>query len=175
MLRPSRSHLVVPVAAALLLAVLAGPTLAASDPPGNNGTVKVAGKNVDTTPDNEPHPGCIFNVEFFGFDEGLNLKATASFTVLLTSRADGPTFDFPEVWIGQDPASGAGTATGLDATRNYDLNDELAPYVDASNPNQGVHVRLTVHADGAQNADTKSKVFWAQDCVPTPPPPPQES
>jgi hypothetical protein len=170
MLRPSRAHLVVPALVLLLLAVIAGPTLAATNPPGNNGTVKVAGKNVDTTPDNEPHPGCVFNVEFYGFDEGGNLFATARFTVLLGGGAEGPSFDFPEVWIGQDPASGAGTIDGLDARRNYDLNDELAPYNEAGNPNQGVHVRLTVHADGAQDADTKSKVFWAQGCVRSPDP-----
>jgi hypothetical protein len=163
MSRSLRSTLLLPVAACLLIAASAAPAVAA-DPQGNNGTVKVAGRNVDTTPDNEPHPGCVFNVEFYGFDEGGNLNATASFTVLL-GATDGPTFWFPEVWIGQDPASGAGTTDGLDARRNYDLNDELAPFVDASNPNQGVHVRLTVHADGAQNADTKSKVFWAQGCA----------
>jgi hypothetical protein len=176
MFRPSRTYLAVPALAALLLATIAGPTLAASDPAGNNGTVKVSGKDVDGIPDNEPHQGCVFNVEFFGFDQGGNLMASASFTVLLSGGAEGPTFTFPEVWIGEDPASGAGTegvVDGIDASRNYNLNDKLYSFVDASNPNQGVHVRLTVHADGVNDADTvKSKTFWAQGCVR---PPDQES
>jgi hypothetical protein len=176
MFRPSRPYLAVPAVAALLLAVIAAPTMAASDPPGSNGTVKVSGKNVDGIPDNEPHQGCTFNVEFYGFDQGGNLIATASFTVLLNGGAEGPTFTFPEVWIGEDPASGAGTVDGIDASRNYNLNEELYPYVDASNPNQGVHVRLTVHAEGvADSVATKQKTFWATGCVHTPPPPPPDS
>jgi len=55
--------------------------------------------------------------------------------------------------------------TATPASPDYGLNAEPAPYVDASNPNQGVHVRLTVHANGSEGADTKSKVFWAQGCA----------
>jgi hypothetical protein len=170
MYRSFRTLLLVAASAALLLVAAPGAMMAA-DPAGNNGTVKVSGKDVDSIPDNQPHEGCVFNVEFFGFDEGGNLNATASFTVLVSAGAEGDSFDFPEVFIGGDPAFGAGSPDAIDASKNYDLNDELAPYVDASNPNQGVHVRLTVHANRAQNADTKSKVFWAQGCVETPPPP----
>ena len=36
---------------------------------------------------------------------------------------------------------------------------------------KGFHVKLTIHADGSQGADTKHKVFWVQPCeVPTTPP-----
>ena len=35
-------------------------------PPGNNGTVKVDGEPWDSTPNNEPHPGCTFEIDFYG-------------------------------------------------------------------------------------------------------------
>ena len=38
--------------------------------PGNNGTVKIDGVEFDTHPDNEPHVGCVFQVDWYGFDEG---------------------------------------------------------------------------------------------------------
>jgi LPXTG-motif cell wall-anchored protein len=34
---------------------------------------------------------------------------------------------------------------------------------------QGVHVRLTVHAEGSRGADTKFKEFWVGPCGETPP------
>ncbi|HEY1117463.1 MAG TPA: hypothetical protein VGE43_07140, partial [Acidimicrobiales bacterium] len=41
------------------------------NPPGNNGTVKIAGPGDEVGhPSNNPHPGCTFYVEWFGFDEG---------------------------------------------------------------------------------------------------------
>ncbi len=50
---------------------------AVADPPGNNGTVKIDGIELDQHPDNEPHPGCTFEVDFYGF--GANLDATSTF------------------------------------------------------------------------------------------------
>ena len=55
--------------ACLLVAGLAGSALA--DPPGDNGTVKIEGVElVSDQPDNNPHQGCMFTIEFRGFDEG---------------------------------------------------------------------------------------------------------
>ena len=44
-----------------------------ADPPGNNGTVKVDGVVFDDHPDNEPHVGCVFQIDWYGFDEGEDL------------------------------------------------------------------------------------------------------
>src|SRR5688572_17116226 len=41
-----------------------------TDPLGNNGTIKIDGLDWDDAPNNEPHPGCTFEVDFYGFDEG---------------------------------------------------------------------------------------------------------
>jgi hypothetical protein len=75
------------------------------------------------------------------------------------------------VFIGEDDNSGGGSEAGLDASETYTLDvSGVTPH-----PNQGVHVKLTVHADGSQGADTKYKVFWVSGCpTPTSPPPTSE-
>jgi hypothetical protein len=131
------------------------------DPPGDNGTVKVDDVLFDTHPDNEPHVGCVFQVDFYGFDEG-DLWADVTFSV------QPPTGDFVTILtdtvdIGEDPAGGG---TDLDHEETYDLSSALASY--EQHPQQGWHVKLTVNADGSIGADTKYKVFWVTGCE-TPP------
>jgi hypothetical protein len=127
------------------------------DPPGNNGTVKIDDVPFDTHPDNEPHVGCVFQVDFYGFDEG-DLWADVTFSVqpptggfvtILTDTVD----------IGEDAAGGG---TDLDHEETYDLSSALAGY--EQHPQQGWHVKLTVNADGSIGADTKHKVFWVTGC-----------
>ena len=60
------------------------------------------------------------------------------------------------MFIGQDAAGGG---TDLDAQATYNLSGLLGQLGDPQ-PQQGYHVKLTVHADGSQGADTKYKVFW---------------
>jgi hypothetical protein len=130
------------------------------DPPGNNGTVKIDGVPFDTHPDNEPHVGCRFQVDFYGYDEG-NLQADVTFEV------QPPTGGFvtiltDTVGIGEDPAGGG---TDLDRQKTYDLTSVLASY--AQHPQQGWHVKLTVNAEGSIGADVKHKVFWVTGCEST--------
>ena len=66
------------------------------------------------------------------------------------------------IFIGEDPNGGG---TDVDAERDYDLSTALRQLFE--HPNQGYHVKLTVHADGAAGADTKYKTFWVQGCFPT--------
>jgi hypothetical protein len=150
--------------------ISATPIAAASDddPAGNNGTIKVSGHDMDLIPDNEPHQGCDFDVEYFGFDGGA-FYANATFEVIPPSGEGIVLHD--HVFIGEDAASGAGTSTGRDTERHYDLNEWLWPYVpaigeDVDNPDGdlGVHVKLTVRAEGSQGDDTKHKTFWAVGC-----------
>ena len=101
----------------------------------------------------------MFQVDFYGFDEG-DLVADVAFEshpptgpvqVLLTD----------EVFIGEDDNAGGGSRAGLDASATYTLDfTGIRPH-----PNQGFHVKLTVHADGSQGADTKHKVFWVTGCA----------
>jgi hypothetical protein len=149
----------------MALAALTGVTLslggfasaAHADPPGNNGTIKIDAEAFDTHPDNEPHVGCQFQVDFYGFDQG-NLNADVEFVVHPPTGKDVVLLD-DTVAIGQDAAGGG---TDLDAERTYDLSSALASMT--PHPQQGFHVKLTVHADGSQGADTKHKVFWVQRC-----------
>ena len=159
--RPITRTLALGALVALCIASLGGP-VAAANPPGNNGTIKVDAQPFDDVPDNESHPSCVFEVDFYGFDEGA-LWATATFTLISpTGDTDSVFLTSDPVAIGGDPASGAGTTSGLDASRTFDLNSYLYEYMGANG--KGAHVKLTVHADGATNADTKYKTFWVTGC-----------
>src|SRR4051812_32990348 len=72
-----------PLAGLLALAGPAGASssLATNGPPGNNGPVKIDGKAFDSHPNTEPHVGCIFEVDFYGFDKGDDLDAKVPFAV----------------------------------------------------------------------------------------------
>jgi hypothetical protein len=160
-----RSKLLGAVLAGCLAAMLwslSGPAWAGPNPPGNNGTVKIDDVPFDDHPDNEPHVGCTFQVDFYGYDEG-DLFADVTFEshpptgpvrVLLTDT----------VFIGEDDNAGGGSEAGLDASETYTLDfTGIEPH-----PNQGFHVKLTVNADGSKGADVKHKVFWVTGCPPSP-------
>lgn len=135
----------------------------AQDPAGNNGTVKIItpGES-DRIPDNDPHPGCSVGVEWYGFDAGSDVVSTVNFTMQAptadaTVSVDGPL----RVPVGGDAASGAGTATGLDARETYTLCFAGTPH-----PKQGYHVKVTVATPRSLGNDTKTKVFWVEPCAP---------
>jgi len=46
------------------LLALAAPAGAKGNPPGDNGTVKIDRVAFDDAPNNEPHAGCVFQVDF---------------------------------------------------------------------------------------------------------------
>ena len=148
----------------VLAAVFGGSGQAGADPPGNNGTVKIDGFAFDDHPDNEPHVGCIFQVDWYGFDEG-------DFFSHVTFEVHPPTGSpvillEDDVFIGEDDNSGGGSEAGLDASETYDLSTVLQDF--EPHPQQGWHVKLTVNNDGSQGADVKHKVFWVSGCE-TPP------
>lgn len=135
----------------------------AQDPAGNNGTVKIItpGES-DRIPDNDPHPGCSVGVEWYGFDAGSDVVSAVGFTMQAptadaTVSVDGPL----RVPVGGDGASGAGTATGLDARETYTLSFTGTPH-----PKQGYHVKVTVATPRSLGNDTKTKVFWVEPCAP---------
>lgn len=133
------------------------------DPPGNNGTVKIE-RVVGTdegTPDNNPHPGCTFLIEWYGYDEGPDINSHVTFTAQSPTGgqvAMGGTSP-SEVFVGEDPATGAGTPTGLDGSQEYTLT-----FTDEPHPQQGYHVKLTVETPYSQGADVKQKVYWVEPC-----------
>jgi hypothetical protein len=153
------------VAGALILAI---PVMAGgapgerTHPPGNNGTVKVDDVPFDDHPNNEPHVGCIFQLDFYNYDEG---DLMAEYTLELWSPTLPGSFESTleegEVFIGEDPNGGG---TDLDASVDPDIAAELAASGAEPHPQQGYHVRLTVHAEGSIGADVKHKMFWVTGC-----------
>src|SRR6478609_10240248 len=127
-----------------LFMIVAGTVLtvlpASADPPGNNGTVKIDGVAFDDHPDNEPHVGCEFQVDWYGLDKG-DLNSHVTFEVHPPTGKPVVLLE-DTVFIGQDDNSGGGSEAGLDASKTYDLSDALQGY--AQHPQQGWHVKLTV-------------------------------
>src|ERR687888_1292470 len=154
------------VALALTIAggvwLLGGLAVAAPNPPGNNGTIKVDDQPFDDLPNNEPHVGCTFQIDFYGYDEG-DLNADVTFEAQPPTQRPGggsQVLLHDTVFIGEDDNSGGGSEAGLDASETYTLDFAgITPH-----PVQGFHVKLTIHADGSQGADTKYKVFWVTGC-----------
>jgi LPXTG-motif cell wall-anchored protein len=147
--------------AGVVVLVASGEAAAAADPPGNNGTVKVDGVVFDDHPDNQPHVGCVFQIDFAGFDEG-DLDASVTFRLVPPTGAASDIL-VDDVAIGEDSAGGA---TDQDASATYDLSAALAGVEPHSI--QGIHLRLIVHAEGSQGADTKFKEYWVTGCGSTP-------
>ena len=132
------------------------------DPAGNNGTVKIAPYGeMDRIPNNTPHVGCTFQVEWYGYDRGEDVVSSVSFAMHSPTADVALTVDGPSrVFVGGDAASGAGTETGLDGREVYTLSFDGDPH-----PKQGYHVKLTVATPRSQGNDTKTKVFWVQECA----------
>ena len=157
-----RQLLAVSVVGMMVLGLIWLAPPAQADPPGNNGTVKIDGLAFDDHPNNEPHVGCVFQVDFYGFDEG-DLSADVHFSVQPPTGRFVAILD-DVVFIGEDSNAGGGSEAGLDASVTYDLGAVLAGY--APHPQQGWHVKLTVNAEGSIGADVKHKVFWVEGCDP---------
>jgi hypothetical protein len=152
-----RSFLVLCVATALFGGMVGASSAAPKSPiPGNNGTVKVDDNPFpgDFLPNNEPHVGCSFNIEFFNFDPAVT--ATATFDLQAPTKGDGS------------------------LTRSMKLNSDGEGQMNVSLPSsffagaeeheqQGFHVKLTTHAPMSHGADVKHKVFWVKCAAAAPP------
>jgi hypothetical protein len=144
---------------------LAPSASAGGNPPGNNGFIKVEDEAFDEwPPQNKPHQDCVFNIEFYNYDEG-DFNATVTFEDQPPTADGGLTVTSGDLtpFIGGDPAGGG---KDLDARVQYTL-----AFTGQPQPQQGFHVKLTINAPGSQGADVKHKVFWVQPCPgPTPTP-----
>jgi hypothetical protein len=161
------------------------------NPNGSNGTIKIDGVEFDGTfdghPNNEPHVGnCVFQVDFYGFDEG----DTASLGFKLWPPS-GKKTDLGVSGFVADPADGpfaenAGfqLLANLDGTRLIDINvgeDGAGGGIDIDNqvyvmlsglegahPQHGYHVKVNAEITSGNRTYTKTKVFWVSGgCEPT--------
>jgi hypothetical protein len=162
-----RAGLTLVIGTAMLVATwaIAGGAQAA---PGNNGTVKIDGVPFDDLPDNQPHVGCTFQVDFYGYDEG-DLFASVAFELDPPTGAMVGILSEDGIFIGEDSAAGGGSTAGLDASRTYDLSAAIAATGSAPHPKQGWHIGLTVNAEGSIGSDVKHKEFWVTGCGGYPP------
>jgi hypothetical protein len=146
---------------ALSVASLAAP-VGAADPPGNNGTVKVDAQDVDTMPDHQPQGDCEIRIDFYGFDTSESRVVT--FTLIAPTVDIDVTLPEQLVNLGATDNTGGGSADGFDGSSQvFDLNSLLYTYMGEDGQGK-VHLKLTVHAEGAVNEDTKYKTFWVSGC-----------
>lgn len=126
------------------------------DPRGNNGTVKIDGEAFDDGRGNEPHVGCTFQVDFYGFDAG----DTATITFTGHAPTGGGPLHSESRTVSTDAAGGG---QDRDATFTYSVSDQLSE-LGAVTPHaqQGWHVKLAVDVDSTPGG-AKQKVFWI-DC-----------
>lgn len=152
-----RARLVTAATAAVAAALVPALTLVAAQPAaaakGNKGTLKVAEVGAAADDSNNPHVGCTFDLQWYGFERS---TATVSFESQAPTGAahidvTGPT----TVELGP-PAQGG----DLNAVRTY----TLAFSGDNPHPQQGYHVKVTTDAAGAKGATSKYKVFWVGPC-----------
>lgn len=134
------------------------PVKVPGNPPGNNGTVKIAELgDLDRIPNNQPHQGCLLKVQWYNFDEGADIISTVTFEAWSPTKVpmtvDGPA----TVFVGEDAASGAGN--DFDGEAIYTLS-----FDGPAHPQQGYHVKLTINTPGSIGADKKHKVFWVEGC-----------
>jgi hypothetical protein len=127
-------------------------------PAGNNGTVKIDGVDFDSHPDNEPHVGCRFQVDWYGFDGGATSDVTFE---LQAPTGSGVIKQDSGIKMETADNAGGGSEAGLDASVTYGL---AFPRAVKPHPIQGYHVKLTINTTGAQGADVKHKVFWVEGC-----------
>jgi hypothetical protein len=153
------------LAAAAIVVGTAAADIAPDSVVGNSGGVKADRIPVDdTAPDNQPHVGCSFGLDFSGYGKG-ELDATVTFAVQPPTGL-WETLLTDNVLVGGDAAGGA---TDHDAARTYVL--DLSSY--EPHPEQGHHVKVSVEVTGVQGHGAKHKVFWVTGCeAPTPTPSP---
>lgn len=147
-----------------LLAVTTNPATGQGGPPGNNGTVKIDGVAFDDHPNNEPHVGCTFQVDFTGFDA--SQPEHVEFALQSPTLAPGTQQnDAANILLTDDVV----VDTNGEADETYDLAAALDESDATPHPVQGFHVKLTISSDNIPGNGTKHKVFWVECEVPTPP------
>ena len=131
-----------------------------SDPPGNNGTIKIESYGSTDGNANHPHPGCDFRLQLFGFDDDQ--------TGTVTFVGQAPTRDAvtKQPLSGQQLLSDDRAGGGQDVDAHFDIRGSELGLTGAP-ANQGFHIKVLVNADNAPGG-AKSKVFWLSCPAPAP-------
>lgn len=140
-------------------AAASGAAAALAQPAPASGTVKIDGVPVDNSPANEPHVGCDFAVQFFGFPDE---SATIRFNIQPPSGSFNQLLSENVTHIGD----GMGGGNILDKEVFFTFADLGLPDNFFEQPQQGFHVKLSVELPGGTE---KHKVFWIK-CAQSPSP-----
>ena len=125
------------------------------DPAGNNGTIKIQPYGGVSGNANDPHPGCDFRLQMFGFDD----DQTGTITFVGQAPTKGAVTKQPlsgTKLLSNDAAGGGKDVDSFYDVRGADLGLTGTP------AKQGFHVKVLVNADDAPGG-AKQKVFWL-DC-----------
>ena len=139
------------------------------DDPRGSGIVKLDREPWDNLPNNEPHVGCTFELDFYNYGEGI----TATYVFELWPPTGRQELEKGSVDVGEDPSGGG---TDFDGSARVDLGPALLASGAEPHQHNGWHVKVTVNAPGSSGSEQKQKVFWVRECAapttsPTTPPP----
>jgi hypothetical protein len=132
---------------------------------GNDGTVKVDEVDLAAPPPaNDPHVDCIFDIEFFSFDGGL--EATVTFTGQPPTGGGDPLSATVEL---EETTGGGNDPVGQ---AEFDLSS-FVEQLGEPQDNQGFHIKVQVDVPKGTHstAFSKHKVFWVKCAPPTSGPP----
>ncbi|HVU74543.1 MAG TPA: hypothetical protein VHE83_16380, partial [Mycobacteriales bacterium] len=115
---------------------------------GNNGTIKIDDIDVDdSSPANDPHVDCTFQLRFWGFDSGDD-HATVAFDAQSPSGHGA----YPNTQGSLDfHFTGSGVGSTLDHVETYTLD----PTGFTAQPNQGFHAKVTTHVTTSNGSTVK--------------------
>jgi hypothetical protein len=140
---------------------------------GKNGVLKIQDLvgNKEPQPDNDPHVGCRFRIEFRGFDKADELVAAWQLLGHPPSVKGGKEdviVTSGEQFVGQDDASQG--ANDIDAFVDINLSQfDLDALGFEENKKGEVHLRVEADLPGFKGNGLKTKTFWAMStCAETP-------
>ena len=134
---------------------------------GGSGIVKLDRKPFDQAPNNEPHVGCTFQLDFYNYPEGV----TARYSFSLWHPTGPADLDGGNghLVLDDDPAGGG---QDLDGEATVELGAALNESGVEPHHHNGWHVKLVVRARHTSGPDQKQKVFWVRACKSPAPEPP---
>jgi hypothetical protein len=115
----------------------------------NSGTIKIASLGSDTHPEDEPHPGCAFRVDFYGFREGW-----LTTEVSLQPPSGRQFLDSARVHISED-----GRGNEYQTSIAFDMMERLRA-IDGQA--ERFHILVDARRDDARGNGSKTKVLWLE-------------
>jgi hypothetical protein len=128
---------------------------------GGSGIVKLDRRPFDQAPNNEPHVGCTFQMDFYNYPEGV----TAKYAFTLWPPTGHVELMSGGIQLENDPAGGG---LDLDGEETVQLGPALVASGAEPHQHNGWHVKVVVNARHTSGPDQKQKVFWVRECQAAP-------